>query len=80
MRRALAHDEGPARLKLVRGACPALMRELPALVMDSFDPEDTQQRTKSREVMDHSPDALRYALCAEALPMAQTAPQRAIFG
>ena len=80
VRRALAHDEGSARLKLFRGTCPALMRELPALVMDSFDPEDTQQRTKSKEVMDHSPDALRYALCAEALPVAQTAPQRAIFG
>ena len=80
VRRALAHDEAPPRLQLMRGACPALMRELPALVMDSFDPEDTQQRTKSREVMDHSPDALRYALCAEALPLAPTAPQRAIFG
>lgn len=80
VRRALAHDEGPSRLKIFRDACPSLMRELPALVMDSFDPEDTQQRSKGKEVLDHAPDALRYALCAEALPQTVSAPQRAIFG
>jgi PBSX family phage terminase large subunit len=79
MRRALAHDEGPPRLRFFRGTCPALLRDLPALVRDPLDPEDTQQTVRGKEVSDHAPDALRYGLCTEALP-APPPVQRAIFG
>ena len=79
VRRALAHDEGPSRLKIVRGACPNLERELPALVRDPLDPEDTQQTRGTKEVSDHACDALRYGLCTEALP-APPAAVRAVFG
>jgi phage terminase large subunit len=79
VRRALAHDEGAPRLRIVRGACPNLQRELPALVRDPLDPEDTQQTLRSREVSDHAVDALRYGLCTEALPAPPSAV-RATFG
>jgi len=79
VRRALAHDDGPARLKIVRGACPNLERELPALVRDPLDPEDTQQTRGTKEVSDHACDALRYGLCTEALPPPAQAT-RAVFG
>jgi PBSX family phage terminase large subunit len=86
VRRALAHDETdpegeplPPRLALFRGKCPNLERELPALVRDPLDPEDTQQTVRGREVSDHAADALRYGLCTEALP-APPQMQRATFG
>jgi hypothetical protein len=79
VRRALAHDEGPPRLRIVRGACPNLERELPALVRDPLDPEDTQQTRGTKEVSDHAVDALRYGLCTEALP-APASAVRATFG
>jgi phage terminase large subunit len=79
VRRALAHDEEAPRLRIVRGACPNLERELPALVRDPLDPEDTLQTRGTKEVSDHACDALRYGLCTEALP-APPPVQRAIFG
>jgi PBSX family phage terminase large subunit len=79
LRRSLAHDEGPPRLRIVRDACPNLVRELPALVRDPLDPEDTQQTFKSKEVSDHAVDALRYGLACEALP-APASAIRAMFG
>jgi phage terminase large subunit len=79
VRRALAHDESEPRLQLLRGACPNLERELPALVRDPLDPEDTQQLVRGRYVSDHACDALRYGLCLEALPSIPP-PTRAIFG
>lgn len=79
VRRALAHDDDPPRLRIVRGACPNLVRELPALVRDPLDPEDTQQTLKGKEVSDHACDSLRYGLCAEALPPPPQAV-RATFG
>ena len=79
MRRALAHDEGPPRWTWMRGRCPNLERELPALVMDSFDPEDTQQRSRGKEVSDHACDSARYGLAAEALPPPAQVT-RAVFG
>jgi hypothetical protein len=80
MRRALAHDENAPRLQILRRACPNLERELPALVRDPLDPEDTQQTVRGKEVSDHSVDSLRYALCAEAVPPTLSAPLQAIFG
>jgi phage terminase large subunit len=79
LRRALAHDEGPPHWCWFRGRCPNLERELPALVRDPLDPEDTQQTQKSKEVSDHAADAARYGLCAEALPGPARA-MRATFG
>jgi phage terminase large subunit len=79
LRRALAHDEGPPRLRLLRGRCPNLERELPALVRDPLDPEDTLQTIRTKEVSDHAVDALRYGLCTEALPAPPPAI-RATFG
>lgn len=79
VRRAIAHDEGTPRLHIVRNACPNLCRELPALVRDPLDPEDTQQTVRSKEVSDHAVDALRYGLCTEALPTLPSAV-RATFG
>lgn len=79
VRRALAHDEADARLQIVKGSCPNLERELPALVRDPLDPEDSQQMVRGRYVSDHACDALRYGLCTEALP-AIPPPTRAIFG
>jgi phage terminase large subunit len=81
VRRALAHDdeESKPRLHIVRHACPNLIRELPALVRDPLDPEDTQQTVKGKEVSDHAVDALRYGLCTEALPAPPSAI-RATFG
>jgi len=79
VRRALAHDENPPRVRFLKGLCPNLERELPALVRDPLDPEDTQQQSKSKEVSDHACDALRYGLATEALPPPPQAV-RAIFG
>jgi hypothetical protein len=79
VRRALAHDEGPPHWIWLRGRCPNLERELPALVRDPLDPEDTQQTRGTKEVSDHACDSARYGLCAEALPAPATA-LRAIFG
>jgi PBSX family phage terminase large subunit len=79
VRRALAHDDDLPRLRIVKGACPNLIRELPALVRDPLDPEDTQQTLKGKEVSDHAVDALRYGLCTEALPAPPSAV-RATFG
>jgi phage terminase large subunit len=79
VRRALAHDEGPPHWTWLRGRCPNLERELPALVRDPLDPEDTQQTRGTKEVSDHACDSARYGLCAEALPAPATA-LRAIFG
>ena len=79
VRRTLAHEESSPRLKISHYACPNLIRELPSLVRDPLDPEDTQQTLKSKEVSDHAVDALRYGLCTEALPAPPPAI-RATFG
>jgi phage terminase large subunit len=72
MRRALAHDDGEPRLKIMRERCPNLLRELPALVHDPLDPEDVADKLGSTKVSDHAADSLRYALCAEAQPEGST--------
>jgi phage terminase large subunit len=73
MRRALAWDEKhPPRWSIVKSACPNLVRELPALVRDPFDPEDVADKIGSQKIDDHAADAARYGLCAEAIPAAAT--------
>ncbi len=79
LRRALAHDEGPPHWRWFRGRCPNLERELPALVRDPLDPEDTLQTVRTKEVSDHAADAARYGLAAEAIPDPPRAMQ-ATFG
>jgi hypothetical protein len=68
MRRALAHDaEHPPRWKVFK-SCANLIRELPALVRDPFDPEDVADKVGHTKIDDHAADAARYGLCAEAVP------------
>ena len=73
MRRALAHDEHPPRLRIMRGRAPNLERTLPQLVVDGLDPEDVADKIGSSPSEDHAADALRYGLCAEAQPIQETA-------
>lgn len=74
VRRALAHDGGEPRLKVMRGRAPNLERTVPAMVMDPLDPEDVADKLKGQKTEDHSVDALRYALVAEAGPVVEEEP------
>jgi PBSX family phage terminase large subunit len=79
VRRAMAYDERPTRLRVMRDRCPNLIRTIPAMVRDPLDPEDLADKVNSTKTEDHAVDALRYGLCAEAQP---PTPQtrRAAFG
>jgi PBSX family phage terminase large subunit len=68
VRRALAHDEHPPRLRVMRERCPNLIRTLPAMVKDPLDPEDLADAIHGVKTEDHAVDALRYGLAAEAQP------------
>ena len=68
VRRALAHDERPPRLRVMRDRCPNLIRTLPAMVRDPLDPEDLADKVNGQKTEDHALDALRYGLVAEAQP------------
>lgn len=71
VRSALAHDEHPPRLRVMRERCPNLLRTLPAMVKDPLDPEDLADKVNGQKTEDHALDALRYGLVAEAQPVAQ---------
>lgn len=66
VRRALAGDQ--PRLRVMAGRAPNLCRTLPTLVHDPLDPEDVADALNGAKTEDHAPDALRYALAAEAQP------------
>jgi hypothetical protein len=79
VRRALAHGADVAqqrgveasdlpRLRIMGIRCPNLVRNLPAMVCDPLDPEDVPDKIGSVRTPDDEVDALRYGLCAEALP------------
>jgi hypothetical protein len=79
VRRALAWGEQVAqqrkvpaeslpRLRIMHQRCPALVRNLPAMVMDPLDPEDVADKIGNTRTPDDEVDALRYGLCAEAQP------------
>ena len=68
VRRALAHDDGPPRLRVFKDACPNLVRTLPAMVHDPLDPEDVADKLHNQKTEDHAPDSLRYGLSIEASP------------
>jgi len=72
MRRALATDQGPPRMQLMRGRAPNLAREIPSLVQDQLDPEDVADVVNGRKIADHAADACRYGLVAEASPPTPT--------
>jgi phage terminase large subunit len=69
VRRALAHEDGPPRLRLFQGRCPNLERTLPAMVHDPLDPEDVADKLHGTKTEDHAPDSLRYGLSVEAAPV-----------
>jgi hypothetical protein len=52
----------------MRGRCPNLVRNLPAMVCDPLDPEDVADKIGSLRTPDDEVDALRCGLAAEALP------------
>jgi len=72
VRRALAHDLAAPRLQIMAGRAPNLVRSLPAQVIDPLDPEDVADKLSGKKTEDDAPDALRYALCAEAQPPEDT--------
>jgi PBSX family phage terminase large subunit len=78
-RRAMAHDAGPPRLRVLRDRAPNLCREIPAAVRDPLDPEDVADTLNGTKTSDHAIDALRYGLCAEAQPPQETATSRLVF-
>jgi len=80
VRRAMATDSGMPRLQVFKGACPNLIRTIPAMVVDPLDPEDVADKVGSTKTEDHAPDALRYGLCAEAQPPRRTQPVELRFG
>jgi len=80
VRRAMATDSGVPRLQVFKGACPNLIRTIPAMVVDPLDPEDVADKVGSTKTEDHAPDALRYGLCAEAQPPRRTQPVELRFG
>jgi hypothetical protein len=80
MRRALAHDEAPARLQVLAGHAPNLVRTLPTMVVDPLDPEDVADKLAGARVEDHACDAARYGLCAEAEPEAESEPTSLVWG
>jgi hypothetical protein len=57
------NDEQTARLQIVEGTCPNLVRTLPQLVHDEAKPEDVNTDSE-----DHAPDALRYGLMSRPAP------------
>jgi phage terminase large subunit len=79
-RRALAHDQGPPRLRILNGTAPNLTRTLPTMVVDPLDPEDVADAVHGAKTEDHAVDALRYGLCAEAQPPQQDTPTVLRFG
>jgi hypothetical protein len=68
VRRAMAHDDRPPRLRVMRERCPNLIRTIPAMVKDPLDPEDLADMVNGQKTEDHAVDALRYGLVAEAQP------------
>jgi len=91
MRRALAHgvqvalerkveEDALPRLKIMHQRCPALVRNLPAMVMDPLDPEDVADKIGGTRTPDDEVDALRYGLCAEAQPWAAEPVGKVTFG
>lgn len=66
VRNAMAHDEGPPRLRVVGVHCPNLLRTLPAMVHDPLDAEDLADKVGGVKTEDHAVDALRYGLVLEA--------------
>jgi len=80
VRRALAHNDGPPRLQLMRERCPNLIREFPAQVMDQLDPEDVADVVRGQKINDHAVDSCRYGLCAEAQPARPTHPVEVRWG
>lgn len=79
VRRALAHDEHPTRLRVMRQRCPNLIRTMPEMVRDPLDPEDLADKVHGTKTDDHAVDALRYGLAAEAQPPSP-GKARAAFG
>jgi phage terminase large subunit len=91
VRRALAHGGDVAqqrgvepgdlpRLRIMGSRCPNLVRNLPAMVCDHLDPEDVADKIGSVRTPDDEVDALRYGLCAEALPAAPHEARPLIWG
>jgi phage terminase large subunit len=91
VRRALAHGALVAeqrgvdatdlpRLRIMGARCPNLVRNVPAMVMDSLDPEDVADKVGHARTPDDEVDALRYGLCAEAQPSAPSEPRSLVFG
>jgi phage terminase large subunit len=78
VRNALAHDEHPPRLRVMRERCPNLIRTMPTMVRDPLDPEDLADKVNGAKTEDHAPDCLRYGLVAEAQP--NTVKRHASFG
>jgi len=52
-----------AKLQIVEGRCPNLVRTLPQLVHDETRPEDV-----NTDAEDHAPDSLRYGLMSRPAP------------
>jgi phage terminase large subunit len=80
VRRAMAHDAGSARLQILDGAAPNLVRTLPTMVVDPLDPEDLADKIGQTKTEDHAVDALRYGLAAEAQPPQPTQSSQLRFG
>jgi len=91
VRRALAHGADVAdqrkveldslpRLKIMHQRCPALVRNLPAMVRDPIDPEDVADKIGGTRTPDDEVDALRYGLCADAQASPSTQPVDLRFG
>jgi len=80
VRRALAHESGPPRLRVLAGSAPNLCRTLPTMVVDPLDPEDLADAVRGSKTEDHAVDALRYGLCAEAQPPRPSQPIELRFG
>ena len=53
------------RFRILRNACPNLIRELDAVMSDPRDPEDIDNTTKS----DHALDSLRYGVMWREYPV-----------
>ena len=70
----MAVGDGGPRLKVLRGVAPNLERTLPAMVHDPLDPEDVADKLRGQKTEDHSVDALRYGVCAEAGPVVDEGP------
>lgn len=66
VRRVLGRPGEAARLKVVRTACPNLVRTLPTMVRDPLDPEDLADKLGKVKTEDHAVDALRYGIMAES--------------